>query len=329
MQKGLLLVNLGTPDSPSVKDVRRYLREFLMDPHVVSLPWLARALLVYGLILPFRPKQSAHAYQQIWQKDGSPLMHHSVALKNKLSEVLGKNTRVELAMRYGKPSIHQALASLKSCQDITVLPLFPQYATATTGSIIDKINDIRGNDNAKPSLKIIRDFYQDERYIDAQAKLIDKHLAPQDFLLLSFHGLPVKQLTALGCTDAGLETCRDCIKLTRPLCYRAQCVQTAKLLQSELKLTDDKIKVSFQSRLGKTPWIKPYTDETLIQLREQGIKDIAIACPAFVADCLETLEEIGIQAKEQWRSLGGQGFKLIPCLNSDADFVDGIAKLVS
>lgn len=296
---GLLLINLGSPDEPTVPAVRHYLNKFLMDPYVVDIPWIARCLLVKGIILRTRPKSSAHAYQQIWTKEGSPLVVNSIALKNTIAKQL-PDMSVALGMRYGNPSIAFALDQLMqhSLDELIVLPLFPQYSQAATKSAIQCFKKSFKQYTNKPTVQIITDFHNDPGFIHAYAKIIHEHLEknPNAFLLMSYHGLPVKQNA-------------------RKPCYSDQCYETSRLLANELHLNSNQCATSFQSRLGKTPWIKPYTDDYLILLREQGIKELAVVCPSFVADCLETLEEIGIRAKAQWLQLGGTHFTLIPCLN--------------
>lgn len=293
---GLLLINLGSPDDPTVPAVRRYLNEFLMDPYVVDIPWIARCILVKGVILRTRPKNSAHAYQQIWAPEGAPLITNSTALKNNIASQ-HPGMIVELGMRYGKPSIASALDNLmqQHIEHLIVLPLFPQYSQAATESAIQSYQKAFKQYSNQPSVTIIHDFHDDPGFIHSYAHMIGNHLTqyPHDFLLMSYHGLPVKQ-------DHG---------------YSAQCYETSRLIAHELHLNSDQFAVSFQSRLGRTPWIKPYTDDILIQLRQKGIMNLAVACPSFVADCLETLEEIGMRAKEQWYQLGGTRFTLISCPN--------------
>tara|TARA_B110000908_G_C10163776_1_gene407335 strand:+ start:152 stop:1144 length:993 start_codon:yes stop_codon:yes gene_type:complete len=327
MKKGIVLINLGTPDDCSVSSVRIYLKEFLSDPRVIAIPSLFRWILVNCIILPTRPKKSAHAYEKIWTAEGSPLLINSQKLATAVQEELGESYQVELAMRYRTPSIDQAFEQLKSYEEIIILPLFPQYASATTGSIIDYIFSKQKKNIIFPSLTIIRDFYKEKGFIESQADIIKRHLKEDDFLLLSYHGLPENQLTQFDCKKNIDPKCvenQTCVSG----CYRSQCLNTSLLLQEELQLDDKKFMSSFQSRLGKTPWIKPYTDEVIITLRERGIENLAIACPAFVSDCLETLEEIGIQAKEQWIALGGKNFTLIPCLNDDPLWVKNLSSLL-
>ncbi len=344
MKKGVLLINLGTPDNPSIPAVRRYLKEFLMDHRVIDIPWLVRFVLVYGFISPFRTRQSAKAYQAIWTENGSPLLANSMALQQALSKRLaleGETTNdvVALGMRYGKPSIQDAILELQhqKVDHLTILPLFPQYASASTGSALEATLKILAKKNTIPHVRIIRDFYTIPGYIDAYADLIQKNIPDKSFesidqILFSYHGLPERQIKKTRCQAS-------CIQLNRSTpcnaigvhnmhtdCYRTQCYETTRLIAQKLALRDDQYQVCFQSRLGRTPWIKPYTDEVLIDLANQGVRNIAIVCPSFVSDCLETLEEINIRARKQWQALGGQNFVFIPCLNTHPMWVQGLAQ---
>lgn len=327
MRKGLLIINLGTPNHANSKAVREYLSEFLTDKRVIDLPAFLRYLLVYCFILPFRTRQSTHAYQSIWSEQGSPLLRHSQHLVKQLQAILDTEFKISLGMRYGKPSIKTALDELKECDFITVLPLYPQYSSAATGSSIEEVMRLISLQEVIPSLHIIRDFYQHPSYIKAQAALIKSHLGENQHLLLSYHGIPERQINKSGCKIVCKETCPP-ISDTKG-CYKAQCHETSLLLATELQLSNNQYSTAFQSRLGKTPWIKPYTDEVLIDLAAKGIKNLAISCPSFVADCLETLEEIGIRAKEQWLGLGGKQFTLIPCMNDSAEWVQAISNIVT
>ena len=326
MKRGLLLINLGTPSHPTVTSVRHYLREFLSDPRVIDLPALVRTILLYAVILPFRPKQSAHAYQSIWTEEGSPLLVNSKALTAKVQQRLTHSHSVVLGMRYGQPSLSSALAQLTDCDELTVLPLFPHYASATTGSCIEWIMRYFSPKAIFPSLRIIRDFYQHPLFIGTVSAIITPYLPQSDYVLFSYHGVPTRHLNKIGCTPVCLQAC-PVPEQGRPACYRAQCLETTRLIANELKLTTAQFGSSFQSRLGKTEWIKPYTDESLPRLAQAGIKKLAIVCPSFTVDCLETLEEIGIRARDEWLSLGGETFQLIPCVNDSALFVEAIVDL--
>lgn len=323
MTHGLLLINLGTPEAPDTASVRSYLCEFLSDSRVIDLPAPLRYLILYLFILPFRPRQSAHAYQAIWTKAGSPLLVNSEQLIKKLQQKLGEHYRVALSMRYGKPSLSEGLKQLEDCEQLTILPLYPQYSSAASGSSIEKALTLLAKKNVQPTLTIIRDFYQHPGFIKPQAALIRPYLQDHDFLLLSFHGLPERHLKAAGCTLACQASCPPTDQ-SNEACYRAQCFATSRQLAQHLDLREEQYAIAFQSRLGKTPWIKPYTDEILPELAARGIKRLAVACPAFVADCLETLEEIGIRAKQQWQELGGEELTLVPCVNDDDSWVHGL-----
>lgn len=327
MKNGLLLINLGTPNSTHLRDVKRYLREFLTDKRVIDIPCLIRYMLVYGVIVPFRAKNTAHAYKAIWTKQGSPLRCHSENLVTNLRHILGAQFKISLGMRYGTPSIEQAIHDLKECETITVLPLYPQYSSAATGSSIEEVMRVLSNMEIIPSVHIIRDFYQHPAYISSQAQLIKQHTHDKDHLLFSYHGIPERQIHKSTCKKICAGFCAP-ISPNNQGCYRAQCYQTSNLIAQELKLPPNQYSTSFQSRLGKTPWIKPYTDEILRNLIEQGVHHLAVVCPSFVADCLETLEEIGMRAKEQWLSLGGKEFTVVPCLNTNEHWIHGIANIV-
>lgn len=331
---GILLLNLGTPDAPDVKSVRRYLREFLSDPKVIDLPALTRWVLLNCVILPFRPKQSAHAYQQIWTDKGSPLLLHSQALTQKLADMTSGHYTVALGMRYGKPNIASAIEQLRDCEHIVVMPLFPQYSTAATESAVLKATELLDQHHPEMTYNVVHDFFDHPAFIDAYASLLSEKLKTlqPDMLLLSYHGLPERHLDK-GICDVMKTRCSRlgaCPKMhsNKRYCYRAQCYETSRLLTTALSLDPAKVHVAFQSRLGKTPWIKPYTDVVLEDLAKNGVKKLAVACPSFVADCLETLEEIGIRANAQWIALGGESLTLLPCLNDDAHWVKALATLI-
>jgi len=327
---GVLLVNLGTPDDTKVSSIRRYLREFLLDPRVIDLPFFFRYLLVYGAILPFRPFRTAKAYEKIWQKEGSPLRLHTQDLAEKTGGLLGADYHVEAAMRYGNPSIASALEKLSACKEIIILPLFPQYSSAATGSAIAKTLVELSKQWSLPGIRVIDQFYARKEFINPLADIIKPYISdPETFLLFSYHGLPERHLDKSNCKApcTRIDAC-PLINQSNYFCYRAQCYKTSKLLAEKISLSNDRHTTAFQSRLGKIPWIKPYTDELLPELYAKGIRKLAVACPAFTADCLETLEEIGMQAKSQWIALGGQSFELIPCLNSDSKWVDGVASMI-
>lgn len=329
MKHGILLINLGTPQSSAKSHVRQFLREFLIDPRVIDLPALVRYILLYLFILPFRTPNTAKNYQKIWTEEGSPLMVYSQRLAEKLAHQVQPGTQVMLAMRYGEPNIKSAIAALKDCDSITILPLYPQYSSAASGSsIAAAIKEIEKL-HVIPHIHIIRDFYHHPSFIRAQAAKIKPYINNHDYILFSYHGLPLKHLKDAGCKNACTNDCPSMhLETTPAACYRAQCFETTRLLAAELNLDNDRFSSSFQSRLGKTIWIKPYTDEILIELNKKGIRRLAISCPAFVADCLETLEEIGMQARHLWLDLGSTELSLIPCLNDDDAFVTALCEII-
>ncbi len=332
---GLLLVNLGTPDAPQTADVRRYLREFLSDPRVIDINPVGRAMLLNLIILPTRPKKSAHAYQSIWDaKRGSPLLYHSQDLAAGVAATLGAQWKVVLAMRYGNPSIAAGLTELRNAgvDRIVVLPLFPQYAASSTGSAVERVWALAGERWNTPWLDVVPPFYDDAGFLDSFAEIGRSHVSEfkADHVLFSFHGLPERHM--LKSDDDGKHclqatTCCDQITNKNRNCYRAQSYYTARELAERMALATGGWEVSFQSRLGRTPWIKPYTDEALDAIAKRGVKRLAVMCPAFVADCLETIEEIGMRAKEQFVAAGGEDLRLVPSLNSSPRWVDAVAAM--
>ena len=331
-KNGVLLVNLGSPDEPTPGAVRRYLREFLGDPRVLDMSSIGRALLLNLVILPFRPRRSAAAYQKVWTPEGSPLIANGRALRDGLRKALGDDWSVELAMRYGTPTIERAVARLADAdvERIVVVPLFPQYASASTGSALEAVYCAAAERWNVPPLDVLPSFYAESGYIAAMAAVareLPEEKLP-DHVLISFHGLPERQIRKSDPTGAhcfASESCCDAIGPANRFCYRAQCAATARALAKALGLGSEHWTMSFQSRLGRTPWIKPYTDEVLPQLYERGFRRLAVVCPSFVADCLETIEEIGIRAQEQWLALGGEDLVLIPCVNAHATWIDTLA----
>lgn len=332
MNTGVLLINLGTPDECDTASVRRYLTQFLNDPRVVDLPTVRRWLLVNLLIVPFRAKKSAHAYQQIWSQEGSPLLANSIKLQRKLQFALGNQYQVEIGMRYGNPSIESALKKLAACTKLIILPLFPQYTSAATGSALEVALKTIAADWNVPEIIVKSNFYNQPEFINAFADNIKSAVGNKkiDTLLFSYHGLPERHITKSECL-AACDHQRACPDITRnnEFCYRAQCYDTSRLIASALHLTTDDYHVSFQSRLGKTPWIKPYTDLLLPDLIKQGKKNIAVVSPSFVADCLETLEEINIRTRAQWRALGGEEFIFVPCLNDSELWVQALTNWIA
>ena len=325
---GYLLINLGTPDSPEVKDVRRYLGEFLMDPHVLDVPWALRALIVNAFILPFRPKDSAEAYSKIWTPEGSPLLVKSQALADKLQERLG--APVALCMRYGKPAIADGLQVLHDSRvtQVCIVPLYPHYADST---ITTSVKAAMERMPAGMQGEVITPFYQAPEHTKAWGENIRKHLPEQwDHLLFSYHGLPERHLTKADPTDQHCLKQSDCCNVdsvAHKTCYRHQVMVTSQEIARYLDIEESRHSVSFQSRLGRIPWLTPYTDQVLKQMPSQGIKRVAVACPAFVVDNLETLEEMGMQGEETFLEAGGESFTLIPCINDDDLWVEGLTAL--
>lgn len=329
---GLLLVNLGTPKEPTTEAVREYLAEFLSDPRVIDIPDWQRKLLLKFLILPRRSPRSAEAYRKIWTAGGSPLLVHSKRLVESV-RALDENLPVALAMRYGKPTIERGLEVLAEagCEKIVVFPLYPQFAESSTGSTIAKVTKVARRMKPSPEISFVPAFYDDPGFISAFADTARPALesfAP-DHVLFSFHGLPerhVKRTDETGAHCLVKADCCEAIVQANRNCYRAQCFATARALRVALSLPDGKSSVAFQSRLGRTPWIRPYTDVVLDELAASGVKRLAVMCPAFVADCLETLEEIGIRAKEQFARHGGE-LILVPSLNSSTPWARAVLGL--
>ncbi|OOV92553.1 ferrochelatase [Pseudomonas sp. MF4836] len=328
----LLLVNLGSPASTSVADVRSYLNQFLMDPYVIDLPWPVRRLLV-SLILIKRPEQSAHAYASIWWEDGSPLVVLSRRLQQAMTAQWTQGP-VELAMRYGEPSIESTLVRLvaQGQKKITLAPLYPQFADSTVTTVIEEARRVIRDRKLDVQLSILQPFYDQPEYLDALVASAKPYLEQEhDHLLLSFHGLPERHLTKLDPTGEHCFKDADCCKNASPqvlaTCYRAQCLRTAALFAERLGLAAGTWSVSFQSRLGRAKWIEPYTEARLDELAKQGAKKILVMCPAFVADCIETLEEIGDRGLEQFREAGGEELVLVPCLNDNPQWAKALNTL--
>ena len=331
MGKGVLLVNLGSPNSPSVPDVRKYLREFLMDGRVLDMPWLLRRLVV-GLILIKRPKESAHAYQKIWTPEGSPLVVMGGRVQKKLQQRV--TVPVELAMRYQNPSIKSALKRLadRSVTDLLVIPLFPHYAMSSYESAVERVKEIAAVLTPAMNLNFQPPYFDAPDYIAALVASAKNYLdAGYDHLLFSFHGIPERHLRKsdpTGCHCLKTENCCEIPSPAHATCYRAQCFKTVAAFIAQAGVPGGKYSVSFQSRLGKDPWLKPYTDLELEKFPARGFKRLLVICPAFVSDCLETIEEIGIRGREAFLAAGGGELTLIPCLNEHPQWLDALEKMV-
>ncbi len=333
---GVLLINLGTPESSQPKDVGIYLREFLMDPYVVDIPYIARWLLVNVGIVPRRSKASALLYQKIWTENGSPLLTHTLDLGAAVKELLKGKAVVEAAMRYGSPSIESAIKKLlaEKIETLTVLPLYPQYSLSATESSIVKVKQVLEHSEWKGETKFLPAFYDSKRYLDAVTEVSAPYIKqkPYDLVLFSFHGLPerqVKKTDPSGGHCLRHEACCDMSVPANKDCYRHQCFMTARKLAQQLNINPLRYSVCFQSRLGRTPWIKPYTDEFYATLPSRGIKRLVVLCPSFVADCLETLEEVAIRGKAQFQAAGGDDLFLVPSLNTSPVWVKAIAQMVA
>lgn len=334
--RGILLLNLGSPASPSVADVRRYLGDFLMDRYVLDVPWVLRRAIVSLAILPFRPRRSAEAYASIWQAEGSPLLINSRALARALADALasdGAPAPVELAMRYGAPSIGGALAALRSAgvREVLLVPLYPQYAESTQRTSIEATRAAIAAQGNFASMQVLPAFHADAGFLDALATRAQPAVATADHVLFTYHGLPERHLQRADPTGAHCLARGDCCEVAsaaHATCYRQHCRATTRGLVARLGLAADAYTESFQSRLGRLPWLRPYTDEVLRELPARGVRRLAVLCPAFVADNLETLEEIGIRGRETFIAAGGESLALVPCLNDDPGWVAALAQLV-
>ena len=327
MKKGALLVNLGSPDSTNSKDVRKYLDEFLMDPRVIDIPTWARVLLVKGIILNTRPRKSAKAYKKIWWEEGSPLIVLSERLRDKVQ--VHTDFPVALAMRYGSMSIEKGLQELsdKGVTDVLLLPLYPQYAMATTETINVLAAKLIEQKFQKMSITEFPAFYNKSDYIEVLSRSISRGLEGKsyDHLLFSYHGVPERHIRKSDITKSHCKldkSCCDTPSQAHQFCYRHQCLKTTEQIAKYLNMESGTYSTSFQSRLGFDPWLQPYTDRTIERMGKEGkIQNMAIVTPAFVSDCLETLEEIAMEGKEIFHESGGKEFTVIPCLNDTTDWV--------
>lgn len=332
---GVLLVNLGTPDSTAVPDVRRYLREFLMDARVIDIPYPKRFALVNGIIAPFRAPKSAHEYEKLWVAEkGSPLKFYGYELRDLVQQALGDRFVVELAMRYQNPSLPEVLKKLQACalQELIVIPLFPQYASATSGSVIDKVMEIVRTWQTIPGMQFVSRFVEDELYLQTLADVARPYVEKEewDHYLFSYHGVPERQIYKGSCGDYCKinDVCCATFTAQNQHCYRAQCFYNSRLLGERLGLRPDQYTTCFQSRLGKDPWIQPYADDLIRSLPREGKKKVLAFSPAFVADCLETTVEVGEAFKEVFLEHGGEQWELVPSLNVHPRWVECLRQMV-
>ncbi|QQL48590.1 ferrochelatase [Mucilaginibacter ginkgonis] len=332
--KGILLVNLGTPDSPQTPDVRKYLNEFLMDGRVIDVNPIVRTFLVRGIITPFRSPKSAKLYKEIWSEEtGSPLLYYSILQQKLLQDKLGEGYQVELAMRYQSPSIESALLRLKDnlVESIRVIPMFPQYASASTGSVIEKVMQLVSTWQTIPNISFVNSFHDDPLMIKNFADNARKYgVENYDHVLFSFHGLPQRQLIKCDHTHNYCLKSADCCDTfndVNKFCYSAQSHHTARLIAAELGLTSNQYTICFQSRLGNDPWVQPYTSEVVAKLAKEGKKKMLVFCPAFVADCLETVYEVTEEYNGEFKALGGEHIQLVESLNDSPLFIDALAKM--
>lgn len=333
MSKGILLVNLGSPDSTAVGDVRKYLREFLMDGRVLDAPWPVRFCVVHFAILPSRPRESAHAYEKIWTPQGSPLVVTSRNVQKKLQARL--NVPVELAMRYQNPSIESAIRKLNDAKvdDVFLIPLFPHYAMSSYESAVVRVQEVARQIAPRMKVTVHPPYFDAPNYIEALVASAQDHLqGGYDHLLFSFHGIPERHLKKSDTTHCHCLASENCCEVASPAhatCYRAQCFKTVAAFVAKANIPKQKYSVSFQSRLGSDPWLKPYTDYELAEFPKRGIKKLLVICPAFVSDCLETLEEIGMRGKETFIGAGGKEFAQIPCLNEHPLWISALENMTT
>jgi protoporphyrin/coproporphyrin ferrochelatase len=331
---GVLIVNLGTPDSPNTPDVRKYLREFLMDGRVMDIPPASRWMLINLIIAPFRAPKSAKVYKELWTEQGSPLKTYGYAVEDLLQKALGDEYVVKLAMRYQNPSIESSLSELRKMglSRLTIIPFFPQYASASTGSVYEEVMRVLSQWEVMPELRFVNRFLDHPKFIEGFVRLGKKYLATRsyDHVLFSYHGLPERQILKgdVTHTQCQLGHCCDTLTQFNQHCYRAQCFETTRLLVKGLGLAEGTYTTSFQSRLGRTPWIKPYTDDVIRELPGRGIKSVLAFSPSFVADCLETTIEIGEEYRELFEEVGGEHWQLVESLNDSDIWVETLADMV-
>lgn len=331
---GVLLINLGTPDSPETPDVRKYLREFLMDRRVIDIPWLNRFFLINFVIAPLRAPKSSKVYKELWDEKGSPLLYFGIELKELVQKALGDEYLVSFGMRYQNPPLQSAIKELegKGLEKIIIVPLFPQYSSAANGSAIEKAMELIRSWEVIPEISIVSKFFDHPLFIKTFAKLGRKYMEKTDYdhFIFSYHGLPERQILKSSVDSYCQLNSKCCAKYhsKNRYCYRAQSYETTRLLAAELGIPEEKYTVCFQSRLGKTPWIKPYADDVIKELAQSGKKKVLFFSPSFIADCLETTIEGGVEYKEMFVEHGGQEWQLVESLNNDPMWIECVKDLV-
>jgi ferrochelatase len=327
-------MNLGSPDSTEVKDVKKYLMEFLMDGRVIDYPYLLRKILVGGIIVPKRAKNSAKAYESVWTKEGSPLIVITKQLQEALQQEMVEP--VEMAMRYGNPSPASAFEKLMKkvpdLEEVIAIPMYPHYAMSSYETAVESAKQIHRKGKYPFALRFVKPFYNNEDYIQALSENISQYLSTDyDHILFSYHGIPQRHIIKGDVTGAHCLKVDNCCQVpseAHAQCYRHQCLRTMRLVTEKLNIPADKYSFSFQSRLGREEWLKPYTDFRLKEMPAEGIKKLLIICPAFVSDCLETLEEIAVEGKHTFLEAGGESFTMIPCLNVHPLWVSALSKWI-
>ncbi len=330
---GVLIVNLGTPDDPSTGSVRKYLRQFLLDGRVIDIPWIFRQILVRGIIAPFRARSSGKLYRMLWTEEGSPLKHYGYKVMNQLQDALGEDCYVELGMRYQSPSVEGALEKMRAANvdKIVVFPMFPQYASASTGSALQEVMDVVRKWLTIPEISFISSYHDNKDMIKVYADNARKFdMSEYDHILFSYHGIPQRHLRNSDCNNYCLkkEGCCDILNDKNKMCYSAQCFDTTRLLVEELGFSEDQYSVGFQSRLGRDPWTEPFTPDVLKRLYKEGKRKLLVFSPSFVSDCLETTIEIADEYHEEFLEMGGEKLDLVPSLNDNPDWVQAIVGMV-
>ena len=331
-KKGVLLVNLGTPDAPTYGAVYRYLKEFLMDRRVIDVNPILRNILVKGIIAPFRSRSSSKLYKELWTEEGSPLKTFGYSLQEGVQKILGDEYLVELAMRYQSPSIESGLEKLKvaNVTEIIVLPLFPQYSSAAFGSVHDEVMRLIRKEWNVPAIKFLGSFYDHPKLIDAfEARGRQYDIDSYDFVVFSYHGIPERHVRKTDNSDhCKFGSCCDCMTAENQYCYRAHCFATTRALVERFNLPKEKYITCFQSRLGNDPWLQPYTGEIVEKLGKEGKKNVLVFCPAFIADCLETTVEVSVEYMEEFEEVGGEHLQLVEGLNDHPLWIEAVSHMI-